>query len=194
MTRTEVLRSLRLKGRAGTADIAEAAGVAEADAQEILEQSAEKGMANHRTGRRGGWMLTQQGRDEVATLLAEERSTLDTSGAASHYDGEFLKLNKEFKELCTRWQLAGGDAAAAADVQADFAAIHDRNSELLTALTESIPRFDRYRPRFDAAFTRFRDGETAALVQPLSGSYHDVWIELHEDLLLLLDRAREEDD
>ncbi|MGH3548706.1 MAG: hypothetical protein ACRDQU_11475 [Pseudonocardiaceae bacterium] len=194
ITTREVLRSLRLKGRAGTADIAAASGIDESATQEILDRGTENGLVNHRSGRRGGWMLTAQGNEEVIRLLAEERAGLAITDAATAYDGPFLKLNAEFKELCTRWQLAGGDATAAVEVTGEFARIHDRNRELLGQFASSIPRFDRYCARFEAAYQRFLDGETSALVQPLSGSYHDVWIELHEDLLLLLDRARIEDD
>jgi hypothetical protein len=35
------------------------------------------------------------------------------------------------------------------------------------------------------------DGDTAAFARPMSHSYHDVWMELHEDLLLTLGRERD---
>jgi hypothetical protein len=193
-TGTAVLHCLRVKGRAATAGIAEGSGVGERTVQEILEQAADDGLASYRGGRRGGWVLTPQGRDEVATLLAAEREGFDTAQAAALYDGEFLTLNKEFKHLCTRWQLAGANGVATEEVRSELTAIHRRNRELCARLAESSSWFGRYQGRFDAAYHRVQDGDATALVTPLSGSYHDVWIELHEDLYLLLDRVRDEDD
>ncbi|HEX3784118.1 MAG TPA: hypothetical protein VHX38_31055 [Pseudonocardiaceae bacterium] len=190
---TAVLRCLRIKGRANTADLATDGGVDEPRAQLILDKAAEDGLATHRSGRRGGWMLTKDGKAEIARIFAEQTADLDTSLAATVYDGDFLVLNKEFKQLCTRWQL-GADPADVEQIRPELTEIHQRNRELVERLSGSLSWFARYRARFDAAYDRIMAGDTSALVTPLSGSYHDVWIELHEDLLLLLDRVRDEDD
>jgi hypothetical protein len=50
--------------------------------------------------------------------------------------------------------------------------------------------FNRYVSRLRAALDRLRAGALDALTKPLSGSYHDVWMELHQDLLLALGRTR----
>ena len=189
MDELEVLRSLRLKGRAGTADIAEASGVDEASAEDMLARVAGQGLASHRTGKRGGWMLTADGRSEVTARLVAERDTVDSGPAAAAYDGEFLALNQEFKQLCTRLQIAPSD-----DITAELAGIHHRADALLRRLADAVPRYERYRSRLNAAYTRFCQGDGSALLQPLSASYHDIWLELHEDLLLLLNRVRHEDD
>jgi hypothetical protein len=51
-----------------------------------------------------------------------------------------------------------------------------------------------YQPRLNSALTAFSDGNTEALARPMTGSYHDVWMELHEDLLLALARQRTDED
>jgi hypothetical protein len=52
-------------------------------------------------------------------------------------------------------------------------------------------RFEWYRKRLDAALERLRGGQTMAFLSPLSDSYHDIWMELHQDLRLLLGPPRE---
>jgi hypothetical protein len=57
-----------------------------------------------------------------------------------------------------------------------------------------VARFATYRPRLRAARVRVAEGETDWLTSPRIDSYHTVWMELHEDLLIALgrDRASEE--
>jgi hypothetical protein len=53
-----------------------------------------------------------------------------------------------------------------------------------------VPRFGDYRSRLRAARTRVEDGDAAWLTSPRIDSYHTVWMQLHEDLLLALGRDR----
>jgi hypothetical protein len=57
-----------------------------------------------------------------------------------------------------------------------------------------VPRFEGYRPRLRDARERVNEGEHEWLTSPRIDSYHTVWMQLHEDLLLALglDRASEE--
>ena len=60
------------------------------------------------------------------------------------------------------------------------------------------PRLAVYRPRLQEALDKFDDGESAWLASPLMDSYHTVWTQLHQQLILMLgltravDEAREE--
>lgn len=185
---TAVLHSLRLKGRASTSSVAAAIGAPEDVTATLLEANAAKGLVLLRTGRISGWLLTPEGRANVGDRIDTEKSTVDTAIMGALYDDEFLKLNGQFKELCTHWQLKTGN------IEFELTRIHDANLVLLERFAASAPRFARYVPRFVAAYDRFNGGDTTALLQPMRDSYHDVWLELHEDLLILLDRQREEDD
>src|SRR3546814_1224843 len=52
---------------------------------------------------------------------------------------------------------------------------------------------DRYRPygaRFDHAIERVRAGDLDWFTKPMIASYHTVWFELHEDLLVTLGITR----
>ena len=53
-----------------------------------------------------------------------------------------------------------------------------------------IERFSAYGPRFAKALARLRAGDLDAFTRPLSGSYHDVWMELHQDLIVTLGMTR----
>jgi hypothetical protein len=44
--------------------------------------------------------------------------------------------------------------------------------------------------RLAAALDRVRGGEVAAFARPMADSYHDIWMELHQDLLLSAGRER----
>ncbi|MCE6993958.1 hypothetical protein LZG04_03900 [Saccharothrix sp. S26] len=185
---TAVLYSLLLKGRASTSSIAAAIGATEDATATLLEASAAKGLVLLRTGRISGWLLTPEGRAHVGDRIDTEKSAVDRATMGALYDDEFLRLNSRFKELCTHWQLKGGN------VESELTRIHEANLVLLERFTTSAPRFARYVPRFVGAYDRFSGGDATALLQPMRESYHDVWLELHEDLLILLDRQREEGD
>jgi hypothetical protein len=57
-------------------------------------------------------------------------------------------------------------------------------------LADTMERFGRYGNRFSAALRRVVAGNVDAFTKPRSGSYHDVWMELHQHLLFTLDRQR----
>ncbi len=50
-----------------------------------------------------------------------------------------------------------------------------------------------YGPRLESVLVRIQDGESNMFTGVMCGSYHDVWMELHEDLMLTqgIDRAGE---
>ncbi|MFG2830738.1 hypothetical protein ACGFWI_25240 [Streptomyces sp. NPDC048434] len=194
---TSVLHCLRIKGRARTAGVATALGAEEAAVQRALEQAATDGLATQRSGRLAGWLLTPEGRKQWSEHSAAEQAEIDMAGPTELYDAQFLALNSAFKKLCARWQLERTSSTSAAvdgSITTGFEEIHRTADALLGRFAALLPRFALYQPRLEAAIGRFRSGESAALLQPFTDSYHDVWLELHEDLLLLLGKEREEDD
>ena len=56
----------------------------------------------------------------------------------------------------------------------------------------SLPRLVRYADRLSEALDRVDDGQIEFVSGVKVSSYHTVWFELHEDLLRLLNRKREE--
>jgi len=61
-------------------------------------------------------------------------------------------------------------------------------------LSAGLSRFRDYQDRLDAALDRLAAGDAAAFATPMSASYHCVWMELHQDLLLTLGRERDDAD
>lgn len=187
----EVLHGLRVKGITQPDDVAAAIGLDAALVERVLECAVDKEHARKRTGGRvQGYMLTAAGRERHAELRTDRGPTqLDDLSAA--YD-EFLGPNREFKALTTKWQTeADGDPAV---VLLELLAIDERVGKVLSLAVASVSRMRAYEPRFKAALDAFQNGETSALARPMSGSYHDVWMELHEDLLLMLGRERTDAD
>ena len=76
---------------------------------------------------------------------------------------------------------------------ADLDALHDRAVPVVRALGLALARLSPYERRLGEACQRFRGGETNMFTGVMCSSYHDVWMELHEDLILSqgIDRAAE---
>jgi pyruvate,orthophosphate dikinase len=143
-------------------------------------------------------------------ITADGRTTHDTwARCAPGSDAEvalrrayerFLPLNTELVRLCNDWQVrAGGVQNDHTDVEYDWAvidrlrALHDRSSPVTRSMSTSVARFDAHRGRLRVAVQRVEAGEHDWFTSPRIDSYHTVWMQMHEDLLLALgiDRASE---
>lgn len=192
-----VLHLLRLGGFVAADKLARRAGLPEPDVRAVLAQAGADGLVAERSGRISGWMLTKDGRRAHAALLAEELAERDAREAVERADTAFLALNEPFKALCSRWQLRPDgstndhtDPVHDAAVVADLAPVHEQVVALTSALAGRIPRFGRYPVAFVAARDRLVAGDPRAFAAPLAESYHDTWMELHQDLLSTLGRER----
>jgi hypothetical protein len=131
-----------------------------------------------------------------------ERTRLEPgSREATECDGvyeSFEPLNREVLQVCTDWQVRPGgapndhgDAAYDWSVIDRLVAVDERAGPLLRRLSAAAARFVPYRERLRSARRRVEDGEHEWLTSPRVDSYHTVWMELHEDLLVALGRERE---
>ncbi|HET9140872.1 transcriptional regulator [Actinophytocola sp.] len=190
-----VLHSLRCIGFAGLERVAEAAGLAQPDTESELIDLAVAGLVTKTSGAFGGWGLTEAGRTADAERISAE---LDAAGArvpVSVAYEEFLELNPELLDLCSAWQLRSEEGVVTPNDHADAgydALVLDRLADLdrrvgvvCADLSALLPRFQRYRVRLTAALTRARAGELDFVTNDLA-SYHSVWFQLHEDLLVTL--------
>jgi hypothetical protein len=192
-----VLHTLRLRGFVDSDTVAHRTGVDAAAVADILEQARADGHVVERSGRISGWVLTPDGRGAHAGLLADELAERGCRSEVELANESFLALNEPFKEICTRWQLRPdgspndhGDAAYDAAVVADLGGLHPQAVAVTAGLAELLPRFGHYETGFTEALARLRHGDTRALAAPLAASYHDYWMELHQDLLSTLGRER----
>ncbi|MGH9088451.1 MAG: MarR family transcriptional regulator [Acidimicrobiales bacterium] len=202
--RLAVLHGLKLTGRALPDGLAERSGIGVAQIEAALSELADAGLVERRDGCLSGWSLSGSGRRAHVAALEAERAAGHTGEQLRRAYVTFLGPNAEFKALCTAWQLRPvgqrlipndhRDRAYDAALIDQLSALHDELVAIIVPLAETIDRFATYRPRFAAAMTSLRGGDLDALTRPLSGSYHDVWMELHQDLLDSLGLARSDAD
>ena len=73
--------------------------------------------------------------------------------------------------------------------------MHDLDAEVATALarlSSALPRFDGYARRLQRALDAIGAGDHTMVAAPIKDSYHTVWFELHEELIVLSGRQRTE--
>lgn len=196
-SRLLVLHLLRLGGFVAAATVAQRAGLPAPDVRSVLEQARADGLTTERSGRISGWTLTKDGRAAHAALLADELELLGARAVVEETDTAFLALNEPFKQICSRWQLRPdgstndhSDQAYDRAVIEDLTPVHEEVVAITSAAARSIPRFGRYPVAFAAARDRLVAGDPRAFAAPLAESYHDAWMELHQDLLSTLGRER----
>jgi hypothetical protein len=187
-----VLQAVRLKGRVSRDDLTTTLGD---DVGRQVEALVEAGLLVDGPALR----ISPEGRERLEELLGDERRNIDTSAVVAEY-AEFRSVNAEFKSLVTDWQLKDGqpnahdDPAYDAAVLARLDQVHRRVTPIVDAVSAELPRLGRYRAKLQTALDRVRAGETMWLSRPLIDSYHTVWFELHEELILATGLTREAED
>lgn len=192
-----VLHALRIKGFASVDVLSEMTALPSDLVAAELSALLDAGRAQFRAGR-DLWQLTAAGRAAHPELLAADSAMVDLAGLEPHYEA-FLGINGSFKALCSDWQLRDGepndhlDAAHDADVIERLAALDTVGQPILAAMAAVLGRLAPYGPRLQRALTQLRAGETNMLTGVMCGSYHDIWMELHEDLIVTqgIDRSAE---
>ncbi|GAA4387379.1 hypothetical protein [Tsukamurella soli] len=180
----DLLHALRIKGRVPADQVGADPAVVTAAADAGLIAVTARGV-----------LLTGAGLVRHAGLLAEQVSTADRDGLERTYD-RFLQVNRAVKDACAQWQ-AAGSAATDDDLLRAVDALErafTRVDRPLAKLAVRLPRYGVYRDRLEAALERATEGRRDALADPGSDSFHTAWFECHEDFLVSLGRAREEDE
>jgi hypothetical protein len=135
---------------------------------------------------------------EYTPLYEDVRANL---AFASGYE-EFERLNNTLKQLITEWQTVDvrGHRVPNDHGNKDYddrlidrlGNLHERAELALDRLASALPRFSIYRDKLGAALEKAEDGEIAWVSDAKIESYHTLWFELHEDLLRLMRRERDE--
>ena len=187
-----VLHALRLKGFADTLVLAALTQFDEHKVAASLEASQTEGSVTRREGRISGWALTPAGRSKHKDLVAGELAASGAQGAIEESYPRFLAVNGELLAICTDWQLRDGalndhtDADYDSAVVARLRGIDDVVQPVCSDLAKSLDRFDHYGPRLGHAIDQIEAGNGDWFAKPVIDSYHTVWFELHEDLLVTL--------
>jgi len=189
--------ALRIKGFATVETLVDMTGNESGAVDEHLAARADAGHAQFREAR-SLWQLTPDGRTAHLEALAADLDDVDLDPLGPLYE-QFLAINGEFKELCGAWQLRNGDvndhtdASYDADVIARLAELDGRAQPVVVAMGGVLDRLGTYAPRLAETLDRLHGGETNMFTGVMCGSYHDAWMELHEDLILTqgIDRTAE---
>ncbi|HET9082888.1 MAG TPA: hypothetical protein VFN41_00685, partial [Candidatus Limnocylindrales bacterium] len=74
-----------------------------------------------------------------------------------------------------------------------LAAVHKDAVAWLAPIEPKVARFADYDARLTRALEAAIDGDARYVASPRVDSYHGIWFELHEDLIQLAGRTREEE-
>lgn len=145
---------------------------------------------------RGRVRLTRDGREAHAVWAKAEPGSDAATVVAAAYAG-FQPLNLRLLKVCHDWQIARGgipndhgDPAYDDRVIGRLHDVHSGARRILAELTPAISRFDSYEARLDDALARLASGKREWFASPVCDSYHTVWMQFHEDLLLGAGRSR----
>lgn len=193
------LHGLAVKSAGSPDAVAATLGRDPAEVQQALESAAADG---HVVGAKGTFMVTPKGRawldEQYPQVFAGLRDDADVLAAADRFE----RVNRDLLALLTDWQSmpAGAERVPNSHTDAEYdrgvldrlGDLHDRAAKVLNRLSSAEPRLERYVQRLDAAYDRALAGETDFVSGVRVDSYHVVWHELHEDLLRMLGRERQE--
>ncbi|MEM9040586.1 MAG: MarR family transcriptional regulator [Actinomycetota bacterium] len=190
--------ALRVKGFAAVDVLMEMTGHGQADVDAHLADRADRGHAQFREAR-SLWQLTPGGREVHAEELAVDLDGVDIEAVLGELYPTFIHHNVAFKELCGEWQLRDGapndhsDPDYDAEVIGRLADLHSESHPVVMAMGGSMARLVPYASRLEQALDLVHGGDRTKFTGVMCGSYHDVWMELHEDLILTqgIDRAAE---
>ncbi|HYN33861.1 MAG TPA: putative PEP-binding protein [Ilumatobacteraceae bacterium] len=191
---TLVLHVLRIRGFATPDGLAASLGAHPAD---LLDQMVASGLVRFVEARSMYGLLPDGKLRQEALLDSYATDTLRAALKQPYLD--FLMLNDAFKSLCTTWQMRDDLPNDHSDADYDFGCIErleHLNADaqpVIAAFATAEPRLARYGPRLTSASTRVAGGETKQFTGVMCESFHDVWMELHEDLIVLqrIDRTHE---
>jgi hypothetical protein len=193
---------MRCIGHAGSQRVASASGMTQDDVDHLLDRMRERGLVTLDEGIFGGWSLTASGKDWAEAAVrreVREAGAYEPVGAA--YE-EFLPLNGVVMAICHDWQMRslGGrpilndhedhrydDAVLARLSSADQAA-----QAICESLGAHLARYSVYGRRLSHALRQAHDGDRRYVTDDLD-SYHGVWFQLHEDLLVTCGISRDEE-
>jgi hypothetical protein len=192
----EIVHALRVKGLASPEVLSALSGIEEAALDEAIQPLIDGGFVLKREGRFGGFQLTPAGKEEASKRLREDEVTTSAQADLETLYESFLPVNGEFKQVCSRWQLRDGepndhtDAEYDGQVVSELESLHVELVKALEVVAPALPRLGRYSGRLASALSRIQAGDQASFARPMYDSYHDIWMELHNDLLLSLDKQR----
>ena len=145
-------------------------------------------------------MPTPAGTSAAGELLRVPPGSTEEQEIDKLFDG-FLPVNRRLRDVCSAWQTRpDGTPNDHSDLSYDDAVterlveVHSAIGPILRRLSAVDAELSTYRPRLQEALDKFEDGDASWLAAPLKDSYHTVWMQLHQHLILMLGLTRAEDE
>lgn len=180
-------------------DIAAVAGLDPQAAATLMAGAVESGRA---VDVDGSYMLSPAGNMILSSEYSRFCGVLRNDDAFVAAWQRFEQINDQLKGLITRWQTIeiGGkrvpndhtDSEYDENVIGELGDLHERFEPIINDLVAGAPRLAVYRDRLETALDKAESGATEWVSDARIDSYHTVWFELHEDLLRLLGKQRQE--
>lgn len=194
-----VLHGIGIKKYADAVNISEIIGIAQAEVENSIDRAEERGLVMRADGKA---TLGPAGRLIMQCNYSRFYDSVRKNDAfVSAYD-RFEELNVDLKSLITAWQVRdiAGSTVPNDHADADYdnkiidrlGALHESAERILAAMASVLPRMAIYREKLLTALERAEDGAIEWVSDAKIESYHTLWFELHEDLLCMLGKEREE--
>jgi pyruvate,orthophosphate dikinase len=195
----DALRTLLIKGSASPDGLAEALMAGAEPVRSMLAALEGEGLVESQAE---AVRLTHDGQSKGRALLAADQFRWGSERAQAALDA-FHALDLGVKEAVTAWQLRTVDGAQALNDHTDAAydaGVLDRIADLhrdtaawLQSMSGAPEGLSRYLSRLERALALASNGDQRFVASPRVDSYHGVWFELHEELILLAGRSRAEE-
>ena len=194
-----VMHAVAIKKHGATAHIAAVSGLPQTQTAAELARAVVSGRIAEAGGK---FLLTPAGQmilmGEYSRFYADLRSNQAFCAAYERFE----LINRDLKQIITDWQTieVGGQRIANdhsnrehdARVIDRLGALHERFEPAVKLLVGAVPRLRHYEQGLVHALERAEAGAIAWVSEVQIDSYHTVWFELHEELLRLMGRVREE--
>lgn len=199
MKKFDAMHGLAIKKFGAPAAVADLLGADESTVAGLLAEAVAAGEA---AGAKGVFMLSGKGQAALAEAYPLAFESLRANAALSDGYARFEVINNTVKQLITDWQTieVAGETVPNDHGNGDYdrkvidrlASLHERAEPLIRSLALCLPRLTRYAERLTEALDHVDEGKLEFVSGAKVSSYHTVWFELHEDLLRILSRKREE--
>jgi len=194
-----VLHGLAIKRHATAAAVADAIGLPEGAVSASLARAA---ATNRAVEVNGAYVIAP-----LAGLALEARYGLhfgtlrEDAGFCRAYQS-FERINRTLKKVITDWQTMDVRGTRVANPHTDteydsgvidrLATVHEQIEPALAQLARALPRLSIYARKLQSALDAAEDGASEWVSDIRRDSYHTVWFELHEELLRIMGKIREE--
>jgi hypothetical protein len=194
-----VMHGLAIKKHATPEDVA---GILGLDLEAVRQTLAKLVVAKRAVEAQGRYVLAPAARMALDSDYSRFYEDVRANPAFQAGYSGFERLNGTLKQLITEWQTipVRGERVPNDHSDKDYDAkiidqlgdLHERAEGVLDQLAGALPRMRIYRDKLAAALEKAEDGAIAWVSDAKIESYHTLWFELHEDLLRLMRRERDE--